>query len=298
MMEVVNIFGILRKLGWRPLRTIEFISWDAEEYNLVGSTEYVEDHIDYLRQHGVGYLNVDVGVSGSNFRAAASPLFSKALLHVLGRISDPVRNLTLRQIWEDNHSQLEGLGAGSDYVAFQDFAGTSSIDFGFEGPENGFPYHSCYETFEWMEKFGDPGFQYHKVLAQVWALLILELADRPIIPYDLSAYATAVNKYVDVLAADAAKIAAAESSDKASKSGAAAFSVKPLKDAAMIFDKCAIEFHAFDEFWTASVLAGGGGFESNAFALKRIEHNDRLCNFEADLLDLPATGEEPPYGVC
>lgn len=293
MMEVVNIFGILRKLGWRPLRTIEFVSWDAEEYNLIGSTEYVEDHMDYLRLHGVGYLNVDVGVYGPNFRAAASPVFHKTLLHVLDRVNDPIRNMTLRQLWDENNSELEGLGAGSDYVAFQDFAGTSSIDFGFEGPENGYPYHSCYETFEWMEKFGDPGFQYHKTLAQVWALLILELADRPIIPYDLSAYASAIKTYVSTLESDAAKLSSSDNSDAAAK-----FSVQPLKDAVATFEKSATEFHHFDEFWSASVLAGGGGFESNAFALKRIEHNTRLCDFEADLLDLPGTGEEAPYGVC
>ena len=27
MLEVVRIFGELRKSGWRPLRTIEFASW-------------------------------------------------------------------------------------------------------------------------------------------------------------------------------------------------------------------------------------------------------------------------------
>ena len=175
MMEVVNIFGTLKKLGWRPLRTIEFASWDAEEYNLIGSTEYVEDHIDYLRDNGVAYLNVDVGVAGPNFKAAASPLFERTLLHVLDRVSDPVRNVTLKQVWEASKSELKGLGAGSDYVAFQDFAGVSSLDMGFEGASHNYPYHSCYETFEWMEQHGDPGFQYHKTLAQVWALLILEI---------------------------------------------------------------------------------------------------------------------------
>ena len=27
MLEVVRIFGALRKTGWRPLRTIQFASW-------------------------------------------------------------------------------------------------------------------------------------------------------------------------------------------------------------------------------------------------------------------------------
>lgn len=141
-----------------------------------------------LRRDGFAYLNVDVGVSGPNFRAAASPVFHKALLRVLDRTSDPFLNETLRKLWDDRGDKLGGLGAGSDYVAFQDMAGTSSLDFGFEGPP--FPYHSVYENFVWMDKFGDPGFQYHAVLAQVMALLILEYAERPVMPFDMSGYAS------------------------------------------------------------------------------------------------------------
>lgn len=282
LMEVVNIFGDLRKLGWRPLRSIEFVSWDAEEYNLVGSTEYVEDHVDKLRADAVAYLNVDVGVAGSQFRAAASPLYQRALMHVLDRVDDPSRNITLRKFWEDSGAELEGLGAGSDYVAFQDIAGTSSIDFGFEGPPNGYPYHSCYETFQWMDRFGDPGFGYHQTLAQVWALLILELADQPILPFDLNAYATAIHGYIDTMEKDIA--AASRGNDKSS------LDVQSLRTAANYLAQNAKELHSFDDYWTAQVL-GRGGFESNAYALKRIEHNDRLATFETDLLDLPGMFE-------
>lgn len=165
-----------------------FASWDGEEYNLIGSTEYVEDNIERLRQDGFAYINVDVGVSGPNFRAAASPVFHKALLRVLDRTSDPFLNETLRKLWDDRGSRLEGLGAGSDYVAFQDIAGMSSIDLGFEGLP--FPYHSGYGNFEWMDRFGDPGFEYHTVLGQIMALLVLEYAEAPIMPFDMTGYAS------------------------------------------------------------------------------------------------------------
>lgn len=146
LLEVVRIFGELRNMGWRPLRSIEFASWDGEEYNLIGSTEHVEARIKDLRQNGVAYLNVDVAVAGTDFEAAASPLFEKALLQVLDRTTDSIANRTLRSIWDEKKTKLAGLGAGSDYVAFQDMAGTSSIDIGFGGPP--YPYHSCYDNFE------------------------------------------------------------------------------------------------------------------------------------------------------
>ena len=40
--EVARAFGTLRTKGWRPGRTIVLCSWDAEEYGLIGSTEWIE----------------------------------------------------------------------------------------------------------------------------------------------------------------------------------------------------------------------------------------------------------------
>lgn len=280
MMELVSIFGELRKLGWRPLRTIEFASWDAEEYNLVGSTEYVEDNMDYLRDNAIAYLNVDTGVFGPNFHAAGSPMLQRPLLHVLDRVTDPGTNLsTLRHIWDERKSKLEGLGAGSDYVPFQDMAGTSSLDFGFEGPKHGYPYHSCYETFEWMEKFGDPGgLPYHRALAQIWALLILEIADRPLLPFDLRTYADAIAGYVESLKDD---IGTLRSELDLSNLTSAAASLKPATET----------FHAFEDLWATQVL-GRGGLESNSFAMRRLEYNARMSRFETDLLDIPVSGKK------
>ncbi|KAL8685034.1 MAG: hypothetical protein Q9218_008010, partial [Villophora microphyllina] len=194
MLEVVRIFGELLKAGWKPLRTIEFASWDGEEYNMIGSTEHVELHIEDLRRDAFAYLNVDVAVTGTDFKAEG-PIFESALYHVLGRVVDPADgNRTIRQIWEEKKYSMAGLGSGSDFVAFLDLAGTSSLDMSFGGPP--FPYHSCYDNFDWMDKFGDPGFQYHKALAQIWALLILDMADRPLLPLDFNVYAREVSKYV------------------------------------------------------------------------------------------------------
>ncbi|KAF2453292.1 hypothetical protein BDY21DRAFT_356261 [Lineolata rhizophorae] len=292
MLEVVRVLGLLRAEGWRPLRTIEFASWDAEEYNLIGSTEYVEDHVEELRKNAVAYINVDVGVTGNSFRAAASPIMHKALRHALNRVSDPIRNVTLSSLWDERGAPLEGLGAGSDHVAFQEIAGCSSLDMGFEGP--GYPYHSCYETFEWMEEYGDPGFIYHKALAEVWILLILELAQEPILPYDLKDYADAVKSYVSDLSQYSDSKGARSDHNRRSS-----FDIKPLKDAAEKFEEAATTFMSWEEYWYTEVY-GHGGFETNAVAMHRFHHNDKLCDFETDLLDLPRDGEgdeEGQHGV-
>ena len=39
-------------------------SWDAEEFGLQGSTEWVETHMPWLVSSAIAYLNIDIAVSG------------------------------------------------------------------------------------------------------------------------------------------------------------------------------------------------------------------------------------------
>jgi len=283
MLEVIRVFGDLTLHGWRPLRTIEFASWDGSEYNLIGSTEYVENNLDQLRQNAFAYINLDVAVTGSNFRASASPVFKKALLRILNRTSDPLRNETLRKIWDEGGSNLEGLGSSSDYVAFQNMAGTSSIDIGFFGEP--YPQRSVYDTFEWMDRFGDPGFQFHQVLAQVLALLILAMADTPILPFDMTAYSAAFGQH----AMDLENWA---ESKGINQDGNVAWSTETLREAVLQFQRDARTFEEFETDWETAVY-GGGGFESVMQGAHRMSHNNRMSNFETHLLDLDDGGGIP-----
>ncbi|KAG4217166.1 hypothetical protein PC116_g34353, partial [Phytophthora cactorum] len=170
------------------------MSWDAEEYNLIGSTEFVEQNLETLQKNAFAYINLDTAISGQEFHAAASPMFRKVIYKVIDRVFDPILNATLRTLWDERNGELEGLGAGSDYVAFQDIAGTSSIDIRFGGAAH--PYHSSYDNFAWMDRVGDQGFIYHNLLSQVLGLLILELSDKPILPFDMGNYALALGRYL------------------------------------------------------------------------------------------------------
>ena len=275
LLEVIRIFGQLREMGWRPLRTIEFASWDGEEYNLIGSTEHVEARLADLRRDAFAYVNVDVGVVGPDFKASASPLLNTALLHVLERVPDPAHNGSLRNVFADKGSKIGGLGAGSDFVAFQDMAGTSSLDMTFNGP--GYPYHSCYDNFNWMEIFGDPGFDYHKAMAQIWALLIIDLSDRELLPFDFQEYANEVADYVrdlEMYVAGKGKL----------------LDLTPLDNAVEVFIENAREFNEWGQAWSNLVFGAGQGFESNTMAIKRISHNTRMANFETNLLDIEGGG--------
>lgn len=277
MIEMARIFGDLILRGWRPLRSIEFMSWDAEEYNLIGSTEYVENNVKSLRENAFAYINLDTVVAGTEFHAAGSPVLRKSLLHALGRVQDPNLNQTLRELWEHRGQDLEGLGAGSDYVAFQDIAGTSSIDLEFRGD---FPYHSSYDNFDLVESVIDPDFTYHGLMAQVVGLMILDLADKSIMPFDMSAYGDKLKVWVD----DLEKWTNARTKDDGPN-----LDFKELKDAVGIVKSNADTFMQWEQKWDHLVMQSGG-WEGNDVGRARLDYNDRMAAFETALLDLETGG--------
>jgi hypothetical protein len=275
MLEIARILGDLSARGWRPLRTIEFASWDAAEYNLIGSTEYVEQNDEALRRDALAYINLDNAVSGDTFYAAGSPVFRKLLLQVLNRVADPHFNRTLRERWDRRKGEIEGLGTDSDYVPFQNIAGTSSLDIHFGGEK--FPHRSSYENFEWMDNVGDPGFIYHDLLGQVLGLLILELSNRPILPFDIPAYANNLVRWVQEL----------ESWANLREGKAPSF--ENLKLAIKEVIASVREFIKWEANWENSLLASSG-WEPSGLGSRRCDYNARMGKFETDLLDLA--------GVC
>ncbi|GKF02628.1 probable glutamate carboxypeptidase LAMP1 isoform X2, partial [Tanacetum coccineum] len=79
----------LRKQGWKPRRSIIFCNWDAEEYGLVGSTEWVEENREMLSSKVVAYLNVDIAVSGAGFQASATPQLDQLIAEATKQVQDP-----------------------------------------------------------------------------------------------------------------------------------------------------------------------------------------------------------------
>ncbi|KAI9784360.1 MAG: hypothetical protein M1816_000884 [Peltula sp. TS41687] len=196
--EVVRSFGEALKQGWKPLRTIVFCSWDGEEYGLLGSTEWVEEYLPWLSKSAVAYLNVDIGTVGPNFGAAASPLLNSVLYEVTSLVRSPnqtVEGQTVRDTWS---GEIGTIGSGSDFTAFQDFAGIPCADMGFgPGPTDPiYHYHSNYDSFDWMRKFGDPGWHYHVTMAKIFALTAARLAAKPVIGFNATDYATALKGYL------------------------------------------------------------------------------------------------------
>jgi N-acetylated-alpha-linked acidic dipeptidase len=59
MLETARVLNELVQQGYRPRRTIQFASWDGEEYGLLGSTEWVEHYRTLATRNIVAYVNID-----------------------------------------------------------------------------------------------------------------------------------------------------------------------------------------------------------------------------------------------
>uniref|UniRef100_A0A0D9V5H8 glutamate carboxypeptidase II n=1 Tax=Leersia perrieri TaxID=77586 RepID=A0A0D9V5H8_9ORYZ len=191
LLELAQRFSELQKKGWRPRRTIILCNWDAEEYGLVGSTEWVEENRAMLTSRTVAYLNVDSAVYGAGFYASATPQLDELLKEASKQVQSPDNETqSLYDLWMASaSSSLIGRlgGGGSDYSAFVQHIGIPSADISM-GSEYAV-YHSLYDDFVWMEKFGDPLFRRHVSVASMWGLVALRLSDDEILPFNYSTYA-------------------------------------------------------------------------------------------------------------
>ncbi|KAF2622625.1 N-acetylated-alpha-linked acidic dipeptidase-like protein 2 [Macroventuria anomochaeta] len=203
LIELAKAFGELAKTGWKPARTIVLCSWDAEEYGLVGSTEWVEEYIPWLKNAAVSYLNIDIAASGPIPDISATPDLHAISTSLMKKIVYPFRgssNQTMYDVWSTIDGTVGVLGSGSDYTAFL-HRGIAAIDMSAGGGPNDpvYPYHSNYDSYHWMTTFGDPGFHTHKAIGQYLTLLLYHMVNDPVVPLQPADYVKELNTYLTAL---------------------------------------------------------------------------------------------------
>ena len=195
--------AVVRALnGALPARTIIFATWDAEEWGMLGSTEFVEDDSLRLQRGGVAYLNLDVSATGFDFGAGGSPSL-RGLTRELSRdVPDPRGNGSIYAAWRKRAAVADSAepvmgdpGGGSDFAGFYNHLGIPHADWGFGGP--GGVYHSAYDSRKWMETFGDTGYVAHASAARLAAAMLLRLANADIVPYDYVEFGRTMRRYTE-----------------------------------------------------------------------------------------------------
>ena len=193
ILEAARAVAAEVKAGHRPKRTIVFATWDAEEWGLIGSTEYVEDDSLRISRGAVMYINLDVAAAGPNFGATGSPSLRETLRSVLREVPSPAPDSgTVYDSWrraaDSTGPKFGDPGGGSDFAGFYNHLGVPIMDWGFGGPTG--VYHSAYDDYLWMARFGDPGYVRHAAAARIAAAMLLRIANADVLPYDYVEYAT------------------------------------------------------------------------------------------------------------
>ncbi len=212
LLEMTRSLGALLKQGIRPKRTLVFCNWDGEEVGLTGSTEWGEQFADELKQKAIAYINVDSSTSGKDFEGSAVASLAPLLVEATKSLPDPASGVSLYQAWLRSRRKLHRqeresnqpitaanvteirVGSGSDHTVFLNFLGVPTMGLQFDGPYG--VYHSMYDDHYWMTHFGDPRFQYHALMSQLWGVVALRLANADVLPFDFGAYARGLRTFV------------------------------------------------------------------------------------------------------
>jgi N-acetylated-alpha-linked acidic dipeptidase len=264
VLEAAEALSEMARRGQKPRRTIVFATWDAEEWGLIGSTEYVEDDSLKLLRGGVAYLNQDVSAQGPSFGAGGSPSLRSTLRSVVRQVPDPKGRGMVYDVWRQNTGTTDPArepamgdpGGGSDFAGFYNHLGIPHADWGFGGPAG--VYHSAYDSFEWMRTWGDPGYLFHATAARIGAAMALRLANADVHPYDYVEYAATMQRYVPLVTRGLAR------------QGWDTALVAPLDAAIRAMAESAEQFSAERDRRLETGLSKGARERTNA-ALRRVE---------------------------
>jgi len=213
-LEEAKAIGQLAKAGFRPKRTLVYCAWDGEEPSLLGSTEWVEDHAEELKQKAVAYINSD-GNSRGFLQAGGSHALEVFMSEISKDVRDPQTGITVFErkrakdavnasaaktqaaILKRDTLTLAALGTGSDYSAFLQHLAIPTLNLGYGGEDEGGDYHSIYDSYDDYVRFKDGTFVYGVALAQTAGRAVLRLANAEVLPFDFSNLGQTVARYVD-----------------------------------------------------------------------------------------------------
>jgi N-acetylated-alpha-linked acidic dipeptidase len=293
MMAVARAMGDMLMKGWRPRRSILFVSWDGEEPGLLGSTEWVEDLTTELRAKAAIYVNRDAGAGGLDFSSSAVHSLTP-FAHELARSIQPEGSTkTLYDGWLERAREqskapdgqpwkappVGALGSGSDYTAFLDHVGIASMDMGLNGRGGDGTYHSTYDNPTWFKKYIDPQFKHSVLASQLTGVALLRLADAELLPFDYEAYGRQILEYIGEIEELATKAAATD---------AKAIDFAGLKSAAEAFANAGANARAGGD-----ALLADSGAPASAAALARM--NRALIMAERDLIEPAGLPDRPWY---
>jgi len=207
LLTLAESLGEMVRNGNRPKRSIMIAHWDAEEFMLIGSSEWVEQLRDELNASAVLYLNADMSVTGPNFRSSASPSLKKPIIEATKVVPHPDHDQTIYETWITpgaDEPSMGNLGGGSDHVGFYMHLGIPSAGVSISGSVP--IYHTNFDSFHFYETFIDSTFSYGPALGSVYGVVATRFANADVLPYDLIRYAEDIQSHITTIEARAKEL--------------------------------------------------------------------------------------------
>lgn len=217
MLEAVLKLQALRNLGWKPLRLLKFVSWDASRVGALGARAALQDDEAFHKNLPIlAFINLsDDVVTGSHFYVEAHPFFNKIVretAHLIlfpkhlpyykrleketernGDDEDADSNLddsSLYKYWRmqnnatiDNAFANDLLGSETGEALFQRAGPT--INFGLrQSPthnDSNYVQDSNFYNLKWVENELDKGLELHGVLVRFLGLLVVSLSEHEVV---------------------------------------------------------------------------------------------------------------------
>jgi N-acetylated-alpha-linked acidic dipeptidase len=184
LLRTAQLLAERARSGWKPKNAIELCFWDAEEWGMLGSTEWGEAKGAWLQTHVLAYVNADTTVNGVEFGGFSGTPGMLGVARAVAERHAPVSGLAgATNLWEEWKLRTKGdpdlglPGSGSDFAVFLHHLSLPVLEFGFGGAHGG-QYHTTFDDFSCVERFIDPGFVGHEAAASLCADLLAELAER------------------------------------------------------------------------------------------------------------------------
>uniref|UniRef100_A0A2K6DGL5 Transferrin receptor 2 n=1 Tax=Macaca nemestrina TaxID=9545 RepID=A0A2K6DGL5_MACNE len=199
LLELVRTFSSMVSNGFRPRRSLLFISWDGGDFGSVGSTEWLEGYLSVLHLKAVVYVSLDNAVLGDDkFHAKTSPLLTSLIESVLKQGSrlgggpEPTDPSNLPA------PRIRPLPMDSSAYSFTAFVGVPAVEFSFVEDDQAYPFlHTKEDTYENLHKVLQGRLPaVAQAVAQLAGQLLIRLSHDRLLPIDFGRYGDVVLRHI------------------------------------------------------------------------------------------------------
>ena len=198
------LLGLARAAGVannRPRRSLLFVAFDAEEFGLLGSIEFVRKFkTSFGAGSIVGAINLDGVIKGQHIPYIRADPIMKQIFHESAKSVDAIDETgSLYDQWSRRSDKTDSNGnpyiyeldTSSDHAMLAFYGGvpTAAFQYYFDFEKRNsmawYPtYHTELDSFEYLKNVIDPGWKALKVSTQLVGDAMLRLADSVLVPLD------------------------------------------------------------------------------------------------------------------